>query len=174
MLAMLAAGACWVAGVVAGQERGPDASVQRQAMQKLAFLAGKWVGEARVVRGPGEPLKIEQTEEVRFKLDGLMLLVEGTGRDQTGKVVFSAMAVISYDDATQTYRFRSFSGGHYLDTELKVSGYGFAWGYTSGPLTVKNTMQLDAQGAWVETTETKYGDQPARRTVEMKLGKLTP
>ena len=43
--------------------RMPDIEAQRAAMAKLAFLVGKWSGEARLVRGPGEPAVVAQTEE---------------------------------------------------------------------------------------------------------------
>ena len=48
----------------------PDVAAQRQAMKKLEFLVGHWSGTATVVRGPGEPLKLTQTEDVQFKLEG--------------------------------------------------------------------------------------------------------
>jgi len=158
-------------GSAFAQERGPNVAAQREAMQKLAFLTGRWVGEAAVVRGPGSALKIEQTEEVQFKLDGLVLQFEGTGRNAEGKVVFSALATVAYDEATQTYRFRSYSGGRYLDTEIKVGDHTFEWGYTAGPLTVTNAMHLDAAGNWVETTDAKFGDNPARRSFDMTVKK---
>jgi hypothetical protein len=50
-------------------------------MQKLSFLAGNWAGEATVTLGPGKPIKIMQTEEVVYKLDGLVMLKLGDGRE---------------------------------------------------------------------------------------------
>jgi hypothetical protein len=158
-------------GSLRAQERGPNLAAQKEAMQKLAFLVGKWSGPATAVLGPGEPLKITQMEHVQYKLDGLVLLVEGAGLNAEGKVLFNALATISFDDATGTYRFRAFNRGRYLDTELKVRENGVTWGYTAGPLTVENVMNLDAEGAWVETTDVKFGDNPTRRTVEMRVTK---
>jgi hypothetical protein len=109
-------------------------ATQREAMKKLDFLVGKWSGEGTVVRGPGDPLKLHQTEDVQWKLEGLVMVVEGTGRNVEGQVVFRAFATIAYDDTTSTYRFRAYNDGHYLDTELKVTSGGFAWGYTAGQL----------------------------------------
>ena len=63
----------------------PDLNAQSAAMKKLQFLVGQWSGPATVVRGPAEALKITQTEEVRYAVDGLVLLVEGTGRNSDGK-----------------------------------------------------------------------------------------
>ena len=138
-------------------------------MKKLEFLVGKWAGDATVVRGPGEPMKLRQSEDIQYKLDGLVMLVEGTGRNAEGRIVFGALATISYDDTTSTYRFRAYNDGRYLDTELTVTPGGFAWGYTAGSVKVGNTMHLDEKGQWVETTEAIVGSSPPRRAVEMTL-----
>jgi hypothetical protein len=61
--------------------RNPDLNAQRAAMQKLAFLVGKWNGEARLLHGPDQDL--QQTEEVQYKLDGLLLVIEGVGRKKS-------------------------------------------------------------------------------------------
>ena len=118
------------------------------------------------------PLQITQTENIQFKLDGLVMLLEGEGRDSEGKRVFGALATVSYDDTTSTYRFRAFNDGHFLDTELKVEAKGFSWGYTAGPLKVSNTMHVSEAGEWIEITESVYNSGPPRRSVEMKLKHL--
>jgi hypothetical protein len=98
------------APAVYGQQ-GPDVAAQRDAMKKLSFLAGMWTGEASVMTQNG-PAKVQQTESVAYKLDGLAMLVEGTGRNpETGEVKFQAMAVITYDDSSHAYRFRSYNEG---------------------------------------------------------------
>ena len=150
----------------------PDVAAQRAAMKKLEFLVGKWSGPATVSRGPGEPIKITQTEAVRFAGGELVLLVEGNGTNADGKLVFSALATISYDDSTSTYRFRAHSDGRFLDVPLTVAANGFSWGYDAGPLKVVNTMILTADGAWSETTESTYGSTPPRKSVEMRLRHL--
>ena len=87
----------------------PNVTAQREAMKKLEFLAGKWSGDALVSRGPGQPMKVVQSENIQFKLDGLVLLLEGTGRNADGRIVFQALATVSYDDAASVYRFRSYT-----------------------------------------------------------------
>ena len=151
------------------QAQQPNVAAQRAAMKKLEFLVGKWQGPASVSRGPGEPLQLTQSENVQFKLSGLVLLVEGEGRNADGKVVFGALATVSYDDETSTYRFRAYNEGRYLDTELKVEANSFSWGYSAGPLKVANTMRLSEAGEWVETTESTYNNTAPRRSVEMRL-----
>jgi hypothetical protein len=143
--------------------------VQREAMRKLSFLAGRWSGPVTIVRGPGEALHLTQTEDVEYKLDGLVLLVEGKSTSADGKVLFRALATVAYDDASHTYRFRAYSDGHYLDTELSVPANGFSWSFTAGPAHIVNTMHLTAKGEWDEVTEATVGSNPPHRSVEMQL-----
>jgi hypothetical protein len=150
----------------------PNIAAQRDAMKKLSFLAGKWSGEGTVVRGAGGPVKLIQTEDIQYKLDGLVLLVEGTGRNAAGEVVFRALATASYDDQTQTYRWRAHSAGRYLETELKVTPGGFTWGFDAGPVKVLNTMQLTEKGEWHEITEVTAGPAPPRKTLDMTLKRI--
>jgi hypothetical protein len=161
----------YVALPAAAQSR-PNPDVQREAMKKLAFLAGRWTGDASVTLGPAGPKVLAQTEDVAFKLDGLVLLVEGTGRNpQSGAVEFNALAIVSYDDLAKTYRIRAYNGGNYLETEIVVRERGFEWGYTAGPAVVKNVMTLDDAGRWVEFTDVVVNNGPPRRTVEIRVRK---
>jgi hypothetical protein len=153
--------------VVAGQRSLPATDAQRQAMRRLAFLAGRWSGPVTVVRGPGEPLHLTQTENVEFKLDGLVLLIEGESKGADGEAQFQALATVAYDEASHAFRFRAYNDGRYLDSELTVLPDGFAWGFNSGPAHIQNTMHLTAKGEWQETTEVIFGDNPPRRSVEM-------
>ncbi|HXJ97140.1 MAG TPA: hypothetical protein VMT20_30240 [Terriglobia bacterium] len=161
------------ASLAAGTRPVPSGTdLQREAMHKLAFLAGRWSGPVTIVRGPGEPLHLTQSEDVEYKLGGLVMLIEGRSETNDGKADFSALATISYDDATRTYRIRPYSDGRYLDTELAVLGDGFSWGFPAGPAHVVNTMHLTAMGEWQEVTESTVGNAPPRRSVEMMLRHL--
>ena len=141
-------------------------------MKKLAFLVGKWSGGANVSRGPNAIVKVKQTEDVQFKLGGLVLLIEGTGRNpDTAEVMFNALATISYDETAKAYRFRAYNNGRYLDTDLKVPENGFEWSYTAGRADVRFVMRLNDKGEWVETGDVKLGDNPPQRTFEMTLHK---
>ena len=59
-----------------------------------------------------------------------------------------------------------------LDTEFEVREKGFEWGFTSGPVVVKNSMTLDPAGQWIETTDVIINNGPARRTVELRVRRL--
>ena len=147
----------------------PNTNTQREAMKKLAFLAGHWSGPVSISRGPGEPMKLTQNENVQYKLDGLILLIEGQSIGRDGKAQFEALATVAYDDATHSYRFRAYNDGRYIDTELTVQPDGFAWGFDAGPAKIQNTMHLTARGEWQETTDVTFGSNPPRRSVEMLL-----
>jgi hypothetical protein len=152
-----------------GVAQQPNVAAQRDAMKKLAFLAGHWSGPVTIVRGPGEPLHLTQTENIEYKLDGLVLLIEGGSTAADGKMQFQALASIAYDDASHTYRFRAYNEGRYLDTELTVQPEGFSWGFDAGPAKIRNTMQLTAKGEWQESTDVAFGTAPPHRSVEMLL-----
>src|SRR3954454_10270649 len=126
---------CWLVISIAlfAQPQRPNVTTQREAMKKLAFLVGTWTGDATTMR-PGQSIKVKQTEQVTYKLDGLVLLIEGTGRNpDTSEVMFRALATVAYDDVAGVYHFRAYNDGSYLDTELKVTDNGFQWGYKAGP-----------------------------------------
>src|SRR5215472_7259785 len=147
----------------------PSVEAQREAMRKFDFLVGHWSGPVTVVRGPGDPLRLTQTEDVQFKLDGLVLLIEGKSTGADGKGQFEALATIAYDDNGAQYRIRAYNDGRYLDSELTLLANGFSWGFQGGPAHVLNTMRLTPQGQWQETTEVSMGSSPPRRSVDMLL-----
>ena len=160
------------AGVLGAQQaRSDSADVQREAMRKLAFLAGRWSGPVTIFRGSGEPLHLTQTEDVEYKLDGLVLLIQGKSAGPDGKAQFQALATVAFDDASRTYRFRAYDGGHYVDTELSVPGGGFAWGFAAGPAHIVNTMHLTDKNEWQEATVVTVAKNSPFHSVEMLLHK---
>jgi len=154
----------------ASAQQMPDVAVQKEAMKKLSFLAGTWTGPATAYL-PAGPVKLTQTEEVEYRLNGLVMLVQGTGRMPDGEVRFSALATISYDDAAKVYRFRSHSDGHFLDTELKVMDRGFEWARPAGPGKVAFRMTLNEKGQWSETGEFVMPGRPPQKSVELLVTK---
>ena len=69
----------------------PNIEVQRAAMKRLDFLVGEWYGQAFAARGPGVVVDLEQSEVAQFKLDGLVLMIEGVGRTKSdGKLALQA------------------------------------------------------------------------------------
>ena len=101
-------------------------------MNKLGFLVGEWSGEASVLRGPSQFAELTQTESAQFKLDGLVLVIEGVGRTKAdGKLSLQASDSISFDDETGTYRMRAFNDGRWLGNEVKLAdgGNSISWAF---------------------------------------------
>ena len=158
--------------LAASQPEPNNQDAQRQAMSKLSFLAGRWSGPLTVFRGPGQALHLTQTENVQYKLGGLVLLVEGKSTAPDGKDVFQALATIAYDEASHGYRIRAYHAGHYLDTALNLRADGFSWGFNAGPAHIVNNMRLTGKGEWREVTETTVGNNPPHPSVQMVLHRL--
>jgi hypothetical protein len=153
-------------------QRTPDLDAQRAAMKKLEFLVGKWAGEARILRGPGEPVVMMQTEEVQYKLDGLVLLIEGVGKAKAdGKPALQALGIVSYDDETSTYHMRAFNDGRFLETEVKLIDKGFTWGFAVGQYRTSSVMRIDEKGDWTEAHEITIGTQPPRKYMELSVSR---
>jgi len=152
--------------------RTPDLDAQRAAMKMLEFLVGKWAGEARLLRGPGEPIVLAQTEEARYKLDGLILEIEGIGRSKPdNKAVLQALGIISFDDETGTYHMRAFNDGRFLETDVKLSedGKSLTWGFALGSIRTNSLLRINEKGEWTELHEITIDSQPARKLMEVAV-----
>ena len=152
--------------------RVPDLNAQRSAMGKLEFLVGKWSGEARLLRGPDKWVDLHQSEEAQYKLDGLILTIEGVGRAKTdGQTVLQAFAIISYDDESRTYRMRAFNDGRFLETDVKLleEGMGMTWGFTLGEIRTHSVLRINERNEWTELAEIEIGSQPPRKLLELTV-----
>ena len=152
--------------------RVPDLNAQRAAMKKLGFLVGRWNGEARLLRGSGEWLDFNQSEEAQYKLDGLILVIEGVGRAKSdGYTVLQALGVISFDDETATYRLRAFNDGRFLESEVKLldQDKAISWGFGLGEITTKSVLRINGSGEWTELAEIKIGSEPPKRLLELTV-----
>jgi hypothetical protein len=159
----------WVASM-AQQPHMPDLDAQRAAMKKFEFLVGKWAGEARMFRGPGDPVVITQTEEAQFKLDGLILSIEGVGRTG-GKAILQAFGIISYDDESGTYHMRAFNDGRFLETEIKLIDKGMTWGFAVGQYRTSSVMRIDEKGNWTELHQITIGAEDPRKFMELSVSR---
>jgi hypothetical protein len=167
---------CFVSLVpcMAQQPRIPNIEAQRAAMKKLEFMVGKWTGESRLLRGPGDPVSLKQTKEAQYKLDGLILLIEGVGRTKAdGKPILQALGIVCYDDESGTYRMRAFNDGRFLETELKVldNGKGITWGFALGEIRTTSVMRITEKGDWTELTELTIGNEPAMKYMELTVSR---
>ena len=149
-------------------------AAHQEALKKVEFLAGTWKGKAWFWMGPDQKHEVDQTETVQFRQQGVLLLVEGLGRDaKSGSIVHDALAVISYDDANQKYAFTSWAGaGRSGAFEAKVGPNRLEWGMKSGPATVRYTIVLNDKGEWFETGERSMDGATWTKFFEMTLQKV--
>jgi hypothetical protein len=152
--------------------RRPDVEAQRAAMKKLSFLVGEWSGEASALRGPGQFAELTQTESAQFKLDGLVLAIEGIGRTKAdGKLSLQALGLISFDDETGTYRMRAFNDGRWLETEVKLADgeNSISWGFALGEFKTTTVLRINENGEWTEYGELVIGGRPPQKMLELKV-----
>lgn len=135
----------------------PGIAVQKEAMKKIEWLAGDWEGTAKfdTGRGGGEEawMSIRQSEAVRMKLAGRVMLIEGTGRVKAGeedRIVFEALATIAFDAEKKEYTMRAFGPEGAVDPKLEVGDKSIVWGFTTRLGKMRYTITLDDQGRWVE------------------------
>jgi hypothetical protein len=151
--------------------RVPDLEAQRAAMKEVSFLVVKWAGEARLLRGSAESMELLQTEEAWYKLDGLILVIEGVGRTKSGQPVLQAFGIISYDDESATYRMRAFNDGRFLETQVKLleEGKGMTWGFVLGAIRTNSVLRINENGEWTELAEITIGPEPPKKLLELTV-----
>ena len=156
-----------------------DVEAQRAAMQRLAFMVGKWQGEGWMESG-GERHAFRGGEVVQEKLGGLTLLVEGTFWDVDNPIrrtpVHATLGVISAAPPTSNYRFLTWlANGRTGEQELVLRDKGWAWDIEFPGGAVRYTMQLKRDDEWFEIGErTADGGQTWNKFFEMTLRKEPP
>ena len=157
--------------------RSPDVNAQRLAMKKLAFLLGDWVGSGRKLRTATEWVEFGQTEHVEYKLDGLLLVIEGEGRAKgSDQQALQAYGLVSYNDAAGKYHMRAFNDGRWLETDVVLgeNGKELTWGFTLGEMRTKSVLRLTEAGEWIENHEITIGTQPPKKFMEIAVKPVRP
>jgi hypothetical protein len=149
-------------------------ATQREHMKKLDFMIGRWKGEGWIDRD-GQRRTFAGTETVQGKLGGIALLVEGlfkgkvAGQDEE-VTVHETLAVISYDEKANTYRFRTYlASGQSGDHELQLDENGWRWGMKYPQAELRYTFKLTGKGEWFEIGEFSPDGQSWRQFFEMTL-----
>ena len=156
----------------------PAPEAVKQEMKKIAYMAGRWKGEANVRQRNNVTVKVLQEENIQFKLDGIALLIEGTGRstEAGNPIVFSSLAIVSYNQYTKEFQLRShILDGNQTDAYFKiVTENHFEWGFeTPQKGKVRFDIVLDPKTkSWIEKGEYSPDGTTWYTTIEMKLTKL--
>lgn len=143
-----------LAPAASAQDR-PDRSAEvREALARLPIAPGVWEGDAWYRRGPGAPDTIRQTERVETRLDGTVLLIEGTGRDGDA-VVFHAFATLGYDPEADAYRMSTWlADGSTTRPDAAYEDGVFTWSFQppGGPR-IRYRIASPSDGVWTEEGE---------------------
>ena len=85
--------------------------VCKEQMNVLSFFAGKWKGDATIVQPGGVTIQVAQEEVIEFKLDSLILQMEGVGRRKNDltKISFHALAYINFNATKKNYEMKLLS-----------------------------------------------------------------
>lgn len=143
-------------------------------LRKLDWLVGEWKGEATVRMGPGEPQHVTQIEKVQRKAGGDVLLVEGLGRDKSGKTIHDAIGTIWYDAQKKEVRFNAAAAGRGMqETTMEVGDKRAIWRMTVPHGQIRYTMRLTEKGEWNEIGEISRDDGSTWiKFMEMTLQKV--
>lgn len=147
-------------------------------MKRLDFLVGQWQGEGWIVLGPNQRHTFRQTENVERKVGGTVLLIEGLGKSadagNTGAVIHSAFAVLSYDQDAKVFRMRAFRGdGSSVDAEAEVSENMLVWGFRDPRAgNIRFTIRLNEKGQWFEIGEMSRDGRTWLKFFEMTLNRV--
>ena len=122
-------------------------------------------------RGPGEPIELLQTELAQYKLDGLLLMIEGIGRTKSGQPVLQALGLISHDDEANTNHMRAFNDGRFLETEVKLlaEGQAMTWGFALGEIKTKSVLRINEEAEWTELHEITIGSAPPKKLMDVAV-----
>lgn len=135
----------------------PANKIIQQQMKSFVFWTGQWSGEAHQRRGPGEPIKINQTENIYYKLDGTLLVVEGTGKSpEDGSTIFSAFGILTFNETKGEFEFKSYlQDGKSVDAWFEViAEQQFQWGFEVPTGKIRYTITLDQTAkTWIEKGE---------------------
>ena len=123
-------------------------------------------------RESGDPLELIQTEDVHYKLGGLVLIIGGIGRNNAdGKLVLQALAIIPttmklIDNACA---LTTMAAIWETDLELTQEHKGVSWGFVGGGTKTSSVLRIDENGKWTESTQITSGSQPSRNLIELAV-----
>jgi hypothetical protein len=171
ILCLFTAGALAAQTPPAAGPRDPASRIaaQREAMRALAFMDGRWRGQATV---DGGRVTVVHTERSGPLLDGSVRVVEGRSYDERGNSPFNAFGIISYDPMRRAYSMHSYAMGFAGDFPLEVRPDGYSWTEPAGPgASIRYTATV-ANGEWHEVGERVAGNSPPTRVFEMRLRRI--
>ena len=154
----------------------PDFSKDiKLAMKQIEIMDGKWEGSGWRMNPDGTKSNSDVVENLYFKLDSTLLVLEGLGTDDDGKAVHNAFGIISFDPFKKKFQMKSFlSNGLSTDADFEVvePNKSFKWWFKpprGG--TVKYTISYQ-DNIWTEIGEFSKDEENWVKFFEMNLKKI--
>lgn len=149
-----------------------SSSSQEPPMKKFDWWVGEWKGKGWQEYVPGRRDDFTITETVQSKLGGMVLLIEGIGKEGD-RTIHHALAILSYDPQSKGYRMRSYlANGRSGDFDVKAANRGFEWGTQHPQGSIRYTMKLTEKGEWFEIGERSSDGKTWQRFHEMTLQRV--
>lgn len=151
----------------------PDFSAEvKTEMQKVEVMAGKWEGKGWRQNPNGEKSYSMVSENLHWKLDGTVLIMEGIGKTEEGATVHNAFGVLSYNHFQKKYSMTShLSNGLSTDANFEVIEPNkiFKWWFEDGRGgTIRYTINNDGKN-WNEEGEYSRDGNNWNKFFEMNL-----
>lgn len=135
------------------------------ALEKLAFMTGKWEGTGWQMGQDRQRHTFRQTEDIYMTGAGEVMVIHGLGKTndpETGeeKVIHNAVAMLTYNTREGHYDFNSYAvgrgGGNHIG---KITGDNlFEWYLETPNGQIRYTIGLNDKGQWHEIGEIAMGE----------------
>lgn len=146
-----------------------------EAMEKLDIMVGEWKGTGWSAMGPNNKEEFVIYETITKKIDGLLLAVEGLGKDlNEERVVHNAFATLSYDIQSQIYNFNTFLyDGRATEATATFENGMLVWRFEiEGWGETRYTIDLTKPGHWNEIGEYSGDGENWNQFMEMNLERI--
>jgi hypothetical protein len=163
-----------VPAAMAAQAPNPSAMAarSREALAPVARIVGQWEGEARVSEGPGEPIRVLQSEDIVWGAGGTMIFIRGTGRDPSTRAInFEAAASIWFDPESGRVRMRTHRDGGSVEPTVEIKPDTIVWSFPVRGGTVRYVIAL-TDSTWHEEGFFEREGAPPFKMIDMRLRRV--
>jgi hypothetical protein len=142
----------------AGAQTPPEAAAQRDAIAKLAWMAGRWEGTSTSLVREGQ-VRATSSEWMKIAAGGTALVILGVHHrvmpdGSRGEVTHDAAGMITWDNAKQKYRFTAhIDKGRHGDFEGVMDGDTFVWSIPIPQGSIRYRIRRNEAGQYTEKGE---------------------